>query len=124
MSILIEVFFNRFPTAEELRKVTGSFVVMYASDLGLRRNPRAAELLSFVTTDNTILQNLKYWSPGPLLQSLHTMSSSHGKHPEVRAYALRSLDTCDPNEVPSSISHPPVPKKYFSSGSSSERNRS
>ena len=74
-------------------------VVQNASNPSLQSFPRAAELLASGTRDPTVLANLKSWAPGELTRSLHLLSSECGKNPIVRQYALRSLDTCNPDQV-------------------------
>ena len=74
-------------------------VVQNASNPSLQSFPRAAELLASGTRDPIVLANLKSWAPGELTRSLHLLSSECGKNPIVRQYALRSLDTCNPDQV-------------------------
>lgn len=42
---------------------------------------------------------LAYWAPLPLLPALALLSSHAASNPAVRAYALRSLHTCNPFQV-------------------------
>ena len=42
---------------------------------------------------------LALWDPAPLLQALAMLGGPSGGVPSVRAYALRSLEGCDPERV-------------------------
>ena len=39
------------------------------------------------------------WDPAPLLQALAMLGGPTGGVPSIRAYALRSLEGCDPERV-------------------------
>ena len=45
------------------------------------------------------LASLAHWAPLPLLPALALLASPSASNPAVRAYALRSLHTCDPFQV-------------------------
>ena len=65
----------------------------------IQNSAKAAGLLADSCTDGAALAQLKYWAPSRLLQALGMMSGPQGQQASVRAYALRSLHTCPPEQV-------------------------
>ena len=65
----------------------------------IQTSAKAAGLLADSCTDGATLAQLKYWAPSRLLQALGMMSGPRGQQEAVRAYALRSLHTCPPEQV-------------------------
>lgn len=45
------------------------------------------------------LDQLAYWAPMPMLVAMSMMAGEAGQHPTVRAYLLRSLYACLPEQV-------------------------
>lgn len=77
----------------------GELLVTASSIWTIQTFPGAAALLVLSTDNPAVLSHLRHWAPTDLLNALQLMSGSKGAHPVVRAYALRSLHTCPPEQV-------------------------
>ena len=74
-------------------------IVSHSADPRLQGSPKAAVLLASATQNPEILSHLKFWAPATLLQALQLMSRPEGRQQSVRAYALRSLHICPPEQA-------------------------
>ena len=89
----------RFPRAQTLCKEVEALVVATAASVQLQALPSAAVMLAVATNDAAVLTQLQRWAPAHFLQALTMLAGAQGQHPAVRAYALRSLHTCPPEQV-------------------------
>lgn len=76
-----------------------SLVIRHSADWRIQSHAKAAIMLVAAPSNLKALSQLKSWSPATLLQALQLMSRPEGRHPSVRAYALRSLHTCPPTQA-------------------------
>lgn len=88
----------RYPGATALKEAVARKVIANAASEHLRSVPAAAELVAQGSAGGALSQ-LESWEPAAILQALHMLSGPQGQLPEVRAYALRSLHTCIPEQV-------------------------
>ena len=63
----------------------------------LRRGPVSGQPDPFRSSSPT--DALALWDPAPLLQALAMLGGPTGGVPSVRAFAVRSLEGCDPERV-------------------------
>lgn len=70
-----------------------------AASRSVQRSPKAAELLAEAARDRQLLEQLQSWQPALILQALYMMTGPGGQQPDVRAYALRSLLACNPQQA-------------------------
>ena len=89
----------RFPPANVFRQAVGNLVISHCTNARVQESPKAAVLLSSSTAHAETLSHLKFWAPATLLQALQLMSRPEGRQTSVRAYALRSLHTCPPEQA-------------------------
>ena len=68
-----------------------------ASPFSSSSSPSSAAFDPFRSSSPT--DALALWAPAPLLQALAMLGGQAGGVPAVRAYALRSLEGCDPEQV-------------------------
>lgn len=67
----------------------------------MQADPNAAELLAASEGPGaeSAVAHLAQWAPAMILRALQMMSGPQGSREAVRAYALRSLLTCNPEQV-------------------------
>lgn len=70
--------------------------------MGFQEMPEAALMLATpgaASGGAPELGHLAHWATTPLLQAMALMSGPAARHASVRAYALRSLHACPPEQV-------------------------
>ncbi|KAK9821480.1 hypothetical protein WJX74_000721 [Apatococcus lobatus] len=101
---------DRFPTCSHIQTALQSLVTSGATSMATQMIPEAAAVLAgrpnvpgqphAAGQGKAAAQGaLACWAPLPLLPALALLSSTAASNPAVRAYALRSLHTCNPFQV-------------------------
>ncbi|KAK9812698.1 hypothetical protein WJX72_002251 [[Myrmecia] bisecta] len=91
---------ERFSCVNAVRSELERLVGMHAHEPAIQELPGAACILAGACPPGSaLLDHLAHWAPMPLLQAMALMSGASGRNPAVRAYALRSLLTCPPEQV-------------------------
>jgi len=66
----------------------------------VQKYPEAAALLVYSSpADSALLRQLQHFAPSNMIDALQLMSGGYGSLAAIRAYALRSLHTCPPEQV-------------------------
>ncbi|KAK9840723.1 hypothetical protein WJX81_000166 [Elliptochloris bilobata] len=94
---------DRLPGAAAARGEAEALATAHAGEPDVQALPKAAALLATPAAARAgvgaALAHLATWAPAPLLQALEMMSGPAARVPAVRAYALRSLHACNPQQV-------------------------
>eukprot|EP00887_Chlorella_sp_A99_P002072 scaffold21.g2072.t1 len=93
---------QRFPATQAVREQLERLVGEGAADPALQGVPEAVTLLATCAAAASRAPQLQYlavWAPLPLQEAMPLLSSPAGRHPQVLAYLLRSLQSCPPEEV-------------------------
>ena len=93
---------EHYPSNAKIRREVTSLVCQHAEDATIQKISDAARFLASPTSvqsDISELRHLSTWSIASLEQSLSLISGIAGRHPDVRAYAIRSIAVADPDDT-------------------------